>query len=164
MNQEVAHEIIRVGERDFALIYPLVLSNCNHSMHVMTEELFAPIIPVKKITNHEEALLLAKDSPYGLSASVWMDQSSEKDVNFKKLLSFLFGKIYLDGSPVSPQYHALHATGGFKNSRVIINPGDDGLIKMPWEDKYNPFEHISPSVTDQLGRHGPRHTYMDITK
>lgn len=163
MNSEIAHELVCIDDKNFALIHPLVLKGCNHDMRVMTEELFAPIIPIQTINNHQSALSLAQDSPYGLSASIWMDNKSRKDVELQKALSYLFGKVYVNGSPVSSQYHALHAMGGYKNSRVIINPGDEGPVKMSWEKLYNPFQHTSPSNTDTLGRHGPSHTYIDIT-
>ena len=50
---------------------PTVLADVNHSMLVMREETFGPIIPVMTVRDEEEALRLANDSVYGLSASVW---------------------------------------------------------------------------------------------
>ncbi len=50
---------------------PTVLSNVDHSMSIMTDETFGPILPVMKVANEEEAILMANDSPYGLSGSIW---------------------------------------------------------------------------------------------
>ncbi|OGD10833.1 MAG: hypothetical protein A2Y86_03590 [Candidatus Aminicenantes bacterium RBG_13_62_12] len=50
---------------------PAVLSNVDHSMKIMTEETFGPVLPVMPFSGLEEALLLANDSEYGLTASVW---------------------------------------------------------------------------------------------
>lgn len=50
---------------------PTVLAGVNHSMLVMQEETFGPVIPVMPVRDAEQALQLANDSPYGLSASVW---------------------------------------------------------------------------------------------
>jgi len=50
---------------------PTVLSGVDHSMLVMREETFGPVIPVMTVRDAEEALRLANDSSYGLSASVW---------------------------------------------------------------------------------------------
>jgi len=50
---------------------PAVLSNVDHSMKVMTEETFGPVLPVMPFSGPEEALFLANDSEYGLTASVW---------------------------------------------------------------------------------------------
>jgi len=50
---------------------PTVLANCNHSMRVMQDETFGPVLPIVKVANDEEALKLMNDSIYGLTASVW---------------------------------------------------------------------------------------------
>ena len=52
---------------------PTVLTNVNHSMKVMTEETFGPIMPIMPFSQVEEAINLANDSIYGLSASVFAD-------------------------------------------------------------------------------------------
>ena len=50
---------------------PTVLVDVDHSMACMTEETFGPTIPVMKVADAEEAIRLANDSPYGLSATIW---------------------------------------------------------------------------------------------
>jgi len=50
---------------------PTVLAGVDHTMQVMREETFGPVIPVMAVRDAEEALRLANDSSYGLSASVW---------------------------------------------------------------------------------------------
>ncbi|MFL6024756.1 MAG: aldehyde dehydrogenase family protein [Marmoricola sp.] len=50
---------------------PTVLVDVDHSMSCMREETFGPTIPVMKVADAEEAIRLANDSEYGLSASVW---------------------------------------------------------------------------------------------
>ncbi len=50
---------------------PTVLTQVNHSMKVMTEETFGPIMPVMPFGTVEEAVSLANDSFYGLSAAVF---------------------------------------------------------------------------------------------
>ncbi|MGV9797802.1 aldehyde dehydrogenase family protein [Mycobacterium sp. NPDC003449] len=50
---------------------PTVLVDVDHSMTCMTEETFGPTLPVMKVSSVEEAVRLANDSPYGLSASVF---------------------------------------------------------------------------------------------
>lgn len=49
---------------------PTILVDVNHSMKVMTEETFGPIMPVMVFDTIEEAITLANDSIYGLSAGV----------------------------------------------------------------------------------------------
>lgn len=50
---------------------PTLLVDVDHSMAIMREETFGPIVPVMTVADVEEAVRLANDSPYGLNASVW---------------------------------------------------------------------------------------------
>jgi acyl-CoA reductase-like NAD-dependent aldehyde dehydrogenase len=50
---------------------PTVLARVDHSMKVMTEETFGPVLPIMAFSDVEEAIALANDSHYGLTASVW---------------------------------------------------------------------------------------------
>jgi succinate-semialdehyde dehydrogenase / glutarate-semialdehyde dehydrogenase len=56
---------------------PTVLTHVNHSMKVMTEETFAPIMPVMSFSSVEEAIALANDTMYGLSAAVFAGSETE---------------------------------------------------------------------------------------
>jgi succinate-semialdehyde dehydrogenase / glutarate-semialdehyde dehydrogenase len=53
---------------------PTVLTQVNHSMKVMTEETFGPIMPVMSFSTIEEAINLANDTLYGLSAAVFAEE------------------------------------------------------------------------------------------
>lgn len=50
---------------------PAVLSGVDHTMKIMTEETFGPVLPIMAFKTLEEATALANDSEYGLTASVW---------------------------------------------------------------------------------------------
>ncbi|MGA1367700.1 MAG: aldehyde dehydrogenase family protein, partial [Blastocatellia bacterium] len=50
---------------------PQVLVGVDHSMSLMTEETFGPVVGVMPVRNDEEAIHLMNDSRYGLTASVW---------------------------------------------------------------------------------------------
>jgi acyl-CoA reductase-like NAD-dependent aldehyde dehydrogenase len=52
-------------------VAPQVLVNVDHSMKVMMEETFGPVVGIMKVASDEEAIRLMNDSPYGLTASVW---------------------------------------------------------------------------------------------
>ncbi|MBE9051297.1 aldehyde dehydrogenase family protein [Nostocales cyanobacterium LEGE 11386] len=56
---------------------PTVITQVNHSMKVMTEETFGPIMPVMPFPTVEEAVYLANDSIYGLSAAVFAESEAE---------------------------------------------------------------------------------------
>lgn len=54
---------------------PTVLVNVNHEMLVMREETFGPIMPVMPFATLDEAVQLANDTAYGLSAAVFGDEA-----------------------------------------------------------------------------------------
>ncbi len=56
-----------------AYLAPQVLVNVDHSMRVMTEESFGPVVGIMKVKDDAEAIRLMNDSPYGLTASVWTE-------------------------------------------------------------------------------------------
>jgi len=50
---------------------PTVVINANHRMRLMTDESFGPVIGIQKVKDDNEAVLLMKDTPYGLTAAVY---------------------------------------------------------------------------------------------
>jgi acyl-CoA reductase-like NAD-dependent aldehyde dehydrogenase len=50
---------------------PVVLTDVDHSMLIMREETFGPILPLMKVKDEAEAILMANDSNFGLGASIW---------------------------------------------------------------------------------------------
>jgi acyl-CoA reductase-like NAD-dependent aldehyde dehydrogenase len=50
---------------------PTVLVDVDHTMKCMTEETFGPTLPIMKVSDADEAVRLANDSPYGLGSSVF---------------------------------------------------------------------------------------------
>jgi acyl-CoA reductase-like NAD-dependent aldehyde dehydrogenase len=50
---------------------PQVLVEVDHSMRVMSEESFGPVVGIQRVRDDEQAVALMNDSRYGLTASVW---------------------------------------------------------------------------------------------
>jgi acyl-CoA reductase-like NAD-dependent aldehyde dehydrogenase len=50
---------------------PTVLVNVNHTMRLMVEESFGPVVGIQKVKNDAEAIQLMQDTPYGLTAAVY---------------------------------------------------------------------------------------------
>jgi acyl-CoA reductase-like NAD-dependent aldehyde dehydrogenase len=61
----------RVARPTGIFFEPTVVTDVNHSMALMTEETFGPVVPVMPVADADEALRLANDTQYGLNASVW---------------------------------------------------------------------------------------------
>ena len=50
---------------------PTVLTDVNHDMRIMNEEIFGAVVPIMIVDSEEEAIRLANDSDFGLGASIW---------------------------------------------------------------------------------------------
>jgi succinate-semialdehyde dehydrogenase/glutarate-semialdehyde dehydrogenase len=105
---------------------PTVLANVNHSMRIMREENFGPVLPVMKFESIEEAISLANDSDMALSSSIWT-----KNIEFGKKISLkletgvtsINDHLYLHGQAEVPW-------GGWKNSGMGRTHSHLGLEEM----------------------------------
>jgi len=65
----------RAGSGGF-YVEPTVFDAVANGMKIAREEIFGPVLSVIRFTSEQEAVQLANNSPYGLSASVWSDNLS----------------------------------------------------------------------------------------
>lgn len=70
---------------------PSLLVDVDHSMKLMTEESFGPIVGIQKVESDEEAVELMLDTPYGLTAAVY---SSDFDRAEKVMAKMNTGTVY----------------------------------------------------------------------
>ena len=103
---------------------PTVLVDVDHSMKVMRDETFGPVVGVMKVRDSEEAVRLANDSRYGLAASIFGDKDrAEKlarrieagSVNVNDVITNMLAM----GVPM----------GGWKQSGIGFRHGDYGIKK-----------------------------------
>ena len=52
-------------------LMPQILTNVDHSMRVMRDESFGPVVGIMPVKSDEEAIRLMNDSEFGLTASLW---------------------------------------------------------------------------------------------
>ena len=50
---------------------PQILTGVDHTMRVMSEESFGPVVGIMKVSGDEEAIALMNDSAFGLTAAIW---------------------------------------------------------------------------------------------
>ncbi|HUO33482.1 MAG TPA: aldehyde dehydrogenase family protein [Candidatus Acidoferrum sp.] len=68
---EIATGGRRKPELGLSFFEPTIVTRVNHSMAIMREESFGPLLAIQAVESAEEAVALANDSAFGLAASVW---------------------------------------------------------------------------------------------
>jgi acyl-CoA reductase-like NAD-dependent aldehyde dehydrogenase len=69
------------NKQDSPYLAPQVLVDVDHSMQIMREETFGPVVGIMPVSSDQEAIDLMNDSEYGLSASVWtQDEQAAIDI------------------------------------------------------------------------------------
>ncbi|MDQ7051127.1 MAG: aldehyde dehydrogenase family protein [Enterobacterales bacterium] len=59
-----------------AYLMPQILTQVDHSMSLMMDESFGPVIGIQKVASDQEAVMLINDSPFGLTASIFTQDLS----------------------------------------------------------------------------------------
>jgi acyl-CoA reductase-like NAD-dependent aldehyde dehydrogenase len=65
------NESFQYPPSDGNYVKPTLLTNVDHTMTVMIQETFGPVIPVMKVKSDSEAIKFMNDSEFGLTASIW---------------------------------------------------------------------------------------------
>jgi acyl-CoA reductase-like NAD-dependent aldehyde dehydrogenase len=63
--------VLTGGQHSGQFYEPTVLVDVTHDMAIMRDETFGPILPIMRVGDEAEAVRLANDSAFGLSASIW---------------------------------------------------------------------------------------------
>lgn len=67
----IDESLFPVSKAGTPYLAPQILVKVDHSMLVMTEETFAPVVGIMPVKDDDEAIRLMNDSKYGLTASIW---------------------------------------------------------------------------------------------
>jgi acyl-CoA reductase-like NAD-dependent aldehyde dehydrogenase len=102
---------------------PTVLRGVRPEMTVMREETFGPVTPVVRVSSLREAVDLANDSRYGLSAYVF---SQDYGSVLRSVDELEFGEIYINRT-LGESIHAHHA--GYRESGTGGEDGKWGLLR-----------------------------------
>ena len=119
-------KILTGGESNELFFEPTVISGANNSMRAMQEETFGPTLPIVTFCTEEEAIKLANDSEFGLTASVWTrDLQKGKRVaeQIEAGTVCVNEVLYTHGIGQTPW-------GGFKNSGNGRTHGVEGLMEL----------------------------------
>lgn len=105
-------------------IPPTIFDNCTTDMKIASEETFGPTIAIMKFKTEEEAIRLANDSPYGLSASVW---SADMARGQRVARALVVGNVCINNHMINEANPYL-PFGGTKDSGIGRFKGADGLL------------------------------------
>lgn len=105
---------------------PTVLTNVDHTMTIMRDETFGPVLPIMRVKSVDEAIRLANDSPYGLTASGWTTSevmAARLERELQAGVVTINDHVYTFSEPTSPW-------GGIKASGIGRTHGALGLLDM----------------------------------
>jgi acyl-CoA reductase-like NAD-dependent aldehyde dehydrogenase len=104
---------------------PTVLADVDHSMSCMTEETFGPTVAIMRVSDADEAVRLANDSPYGLAASVFGKDVARAEQVARRVEA---GAVCVNDAQLN--YFALELPmGGWKASGMGSRHGAPGIRK-----------------------------------
>ncbi len=103
----------------------VILTNVTPSMSVWHDETFGPILVIARATSDDQAIALANDSRYGLSASVWSADRKRADRVGAKLIA---GSIALNDSVITAGLAEV-PHGGVRASGIGRIHGVEGLLE-----------------------------------
>ncbi|MBI2889208.1 MAG: aldehyde dehydrogenase family protein [Nitrospirae bacterium] len=122
--------ILAGGERNRELkgwfYKPTVLTDVTPQMQAIRDETFGPTLPVIPFESEDEALSMANDSPYGLTASIWTANLARA----RELASRLeYGSVSINDHGVT---YGIAQTpwGGWKQSGIGRTHGSIGIREM----------------------------------
>ncbi len=125
--EEQGAELLLDGRQNGAgfFVGPTIFTNGKSSPSIWDEEVFGPVLSIETFTSEEDAIALANDTPYGLSASVWTSNLSRGHRLGEELEA---GKISIMSRPGPPDgCWAAHSAEPSKRSGFGVEGGMEAL-------------------------------------
>jgi acyl-CoA reductase-like NAD-dependent aldehyde dehydrogenase len=117
--------LTQLGSNFFA---PTILADVDHSMKIMREETFGPVLPIMACAGDEDAVRMANDSEFGLAASVWTRDRSRGE----RLARRIHAGTVMVNDVISCFGISEAPHGGIKASGIGRTHGRFGLEEMVW--------------------------------
>jgi aldehyde dehydrogenase (NAD+) len=118
-------------------VEPTVFTGVTNDMSIARDEVFGPVLCVLTYDTIDEAVAIANDTPYGLSAGVW-GRDEQRALDVARRLEA--GMVYInDWHVINPSY----PFGGYKQSGLGREGGPDALDEYT-EQKYITIDRTGP--------------------
>ena len=99
-------------------VKPTVLTGVDHSMPIMVEETFGPVVGIQRVSDDESAIAAANDSPYGLGAAVFGGDETRAERVARRLSAGMVGiNKGCGGASGSPWVGARQSGYGYHSGR-----------------------------------------------
>jgi len=116
----------RIADRPGQFFEPTLITGVTPDMELYQEETFGPVLPIVRVRDEEEAVRMASDHQYGLTGSVWT-QDTERGLRLASRVEA--GQVNVNDLVVSVGNPAL-PFGGVKNSGFGRYHGAEGLLSF----------------------------------
>ncbi len=123
--------------KDGFFFLPTLFTGCHGRMRIVREEVFGPVITVERFKTEKEAVALANDTDYGLSAGFW---TRDPDRIHRVSRALRFGTVWVNDFNV---YFPQAPWGGFRRSGMGRELGRAGF------EEYTEIKHIYQNHANQ---------------
>ncbi len=104
-------------------LQPTVLTGVPPDAAIWEQECFGPVLPLERVTDLDDAIAKANDSPYGLGAAIWSESTKTVERFIDRIQS---GMVWVNYKPLSLPEAPF---GGVKDSGIGRELGAEGLAE-----------------------------------
>ena len=146
-----------------AFVPPMVIEGVTKDMLIDQEENFGPLLPIYSFSSEQEAIELANDPDYGLSASVWADDLKKADRVARQIYT---GNVSINNVMLTEGNHALPFGGvgksgfgrykgefgfyAFANIKAVLIDKNSSKMEANWfpytSEKYRLFSNLTKAL------------------
>ncbi|GAB7259149.1 MULTISPECIES: coniferyl aldehyde dehydrogenase [Dickeya] len=138
-------------------IAPHLVLNATDDMHIMQEEIFGPLLPIRTCASQEEAIVYINGHPRPLAA-YYFGQQAERQTTFAErttsgalVINDVMTHASIDALPFGGvgasgmgAYHGIHGFRRFSHDKPIVVQNEEGTsslrLRAPYSDKLSQLE------------------------